>query len=112
MTALLGSSTKQSVIKGHSVGGNTPAEHYYTSAYYDLTLITTPVNRSSYTKTNMQSFFGRINYSYESRYIFTFSLRTDGSSVLAEVRNGVISRLQPLLGVSQTNSLSEHQVMA
>ncbi|MBP8982436.1 MAG: TonB-dependent receptor [Bacteroidales bacterium] len=84
VTALLGSSTKQNVITGHSVDGNTPAEHYYTSAYYDLSLITTPVNRSSYTKTNMQSFFGRMNYSFDSRYIFTFSLRSDGSSVLAK----------------------------
>lgn len=84
LTVLLGSSTKQNVIKAHSVTGNTPAEHYYTSAYHDLSLITSPVNRSSYTKTNMQSFFGRVNYSFDSRYMFTFSLRADGSSVLAE----------------------------
>ncbi len=84
MTVLLGSSTKQNVVKGHTVNGNTPSEHYYTSAYHDLSIITTPVNRSSYTKTNMQSFFGRVNYSFNSRYMLTLSLRTDGSSVLAK----------------------------
>ena len=30
------------------------------------------------------SFFGRVNYSYESRYLLTFSLRADGSSKFAK----------------------------
>ena len=30
------------------------------------------------------SFFGRLNYSYDSRYLFTFSLRADGSSKFAK----------------------------
>ncbi|MBQ8366674.1 MAG: TonB-dependent receptor [Alistipes sp.] len=30
------------------------------------------------------SFFGRINYSFDSRYLFTFSLRADGSSKFAQ----------------------------
>jgi TonB-linked SusC/RagA family outer membrane protein len=29
------------------------------------------------------SYFGRLNYSYKSRYLFTFTVRTDGSSVFA-----------------------------
>jgi len=33
---------------------------------------------------NMLSFFGRVNYSYDSRYIFTASIRADGSSKFAE----------------------------
>ena len=84
INVLLGSSTKQSVSKGHSVNGNTPAEHYYTSAYHDVSIITSPVNKSSYTKTAMQSYFGRVNYSFNSRYMLTASLRADGSSVLAD----------------------------
>jgi hypothetical protein len=32
----------------------------------------------------MLSFFGRVNYSYNDKYLLTASLRADGSSVLAE----------------------------
>lgn len=81
---LLGSSTKQNVSKGHDVYGYAPKEHYYTSTYHDVSLITAPVNKSSYVKTAMQSYFGRVNYSYNSKYMLTASLRADGSSVLAD----------------------------
>lgn len=39
---------------------------------------------SDYTKTNTFSYFGRLNYKFKERYLFTASLRRDGSSVLAE----------------------------
>lgn len=39
---------------------------------------------SNYIKTTMTSFFGRINYKFNERYLLTATLRTDGSSVLAE----------------------------
>ena len=84
LTLLLGSSTKQTVNKTHDVYGYAPKEHYYTSSFYDVSVISSPVNKSSYTKTSMQSYFGRINYSFASKYLMTFSLRTDGSSVLAK----------------------------
>lgn len=84
LTALLGSSTKQTVEKTHDVYGYAPKEHYYTSSFYDVSIITSPVNKSSYTKTAMQSYFGRINYSFASKYLLTASLRADGSSVLAD----------------------------
>ena len=32
----------------------------------------------------MQSYFGRVNYSYKSKYLLAASLRADGSSVLAK----------------------------
>ena len=35
-------------------------------------------------KSNLASFFGRVNYSYDSRYIFTGTLRRDGSSRFGE----------------------------
>lgn len=39
---------------------------------------------SNLTKWTMASFMGRLNYSYKERYLFTGSLRYDGSSRLAE----------------------------
>lgn len=84
LTVLLGSSTKRNEIKGSSVYGYTAKEHYYKSAFHDVSLILAPTNTSSYTKTTMQSFFGRVNYSFASKYLLTASIRSDGSSVLAK----------------------------
>lgn len=39
---------------------------------------------SNFVKSNMASWFGRINYQLMNRYLFTASLRADGSSVLAK----------------------------
>lgn len=38
---------------------------------------------SSYLKTTMASFFGRINYKFNEKYLLTLTFREDGSSVLA-----------------------------
>ena len=35
-------------------------------------------------RNELQSFFGRVNYSYDNRYLFTATLRADGSSVFGE----------------------------
>lgn len=40
-------------------------------------------NTSVITESALQSFFGRINYNYRSKYLFTFSFRADGSSKFA-----------------------------
>lgn len=84
LTMLLGSSTRSNETKENGVFGYTAKEHYYKSAFYDVSLILAPTNTSSYTKTTMQSFFGRVNYSFASKYLLTASLRADGSSVLAD----------------------------
>lgn len=39
---------------------------------------------SQYTKTTMLSYFGRLNYKFNERYLLTATLRYDGSSVLAD----------------------------
>lgn len=39
---------------------------------------------SSYVQTTMASFFGRINYKFNEKYLMTVTLRQDGSSVLAK----------------------------
>ena len=84
LSLLLGSSTKSNETKIGNVYGYTAKEHFYKSAFYDLSLILAPTNTSSYVKTTMQSFFTRVNYSFASKYLLTASLRADGSSVLAE----------------------------
>ena len=84
LTALLGHELTQTVTEGSSVGGDAGSTHYYESGYNDLTKILSPVAKSSYVKTSMLSFFGRLNYSYASKYLLTASLRADGSSTLAK----------------------------
>jgi len=85
LTALLGHSMSQGVTEFRSVEGNTAAEHYYTSSFYDLNNIlnASRVLKNGYTKSSMLSFFGRLNYKYMDKYLLTASLRTDGSSALA-----------------------------
>jgi len=54
--------------------------------YQDQTSTTaypTSVNASA-VKNELQSFFGRLNYSYNERYLFTATLRADGSSKFGE----------------------------
>ena len=84
LTGLLGHSMTQGVTEYRSVSGNTAAEHYYTSSFYDLTRITTPVLDNGYSKSSILSFFGRVNYRYLDKYLLTASVRADGSSVLAD----------------------------
>lgn len=83
-TFLLGHELSQSVSEGNSIYGDAGKEHYYKSSFYDVTKITLPTVTSSYTKQSMLSFFGRLNYKYNERYLLTASIRTDGSSVLAK----------------------------
>ena len=42
-----------------------------------------PISTGVGTPNNMASFFGRVNYSFDDRYILTASLRADGSSKFA-----------------------------
>ena len=45
----------------------------------------TPIVPSGYAQENeLQSFFGRINYNYDNKYLFTTSLRADGSTRFGE----------------------------
>lgn len=84
LTALLGHELTQTVSESSTVGGDAGATHYYESGYSDLSKILSPVTTSTYVKTSMLSFFGRLNYSYASKYLLTASLRADGSSTLAK----------------------------
>jgi len=42
------------------------------------------IPQSQRTEWNLQSFFGRINYSFDDRYLLTFTFRRDGSSKFGE----------------------------
>ena len=82
---LLGHELRQDVREGLGYNGTAGKEHYYNQQFYDVTKISadqTP--SSSYTKQAMLSFFGRVNYTLMDKYLFSASLRADGSSVLAE----------------------------
>jgi len=84
LTGMLGHSSAHGVSESRGVQGNTAAEHYYQSSFYDLSKISTSKLLYNYTKSTMLSFFGRLNYKYQDKYLLTASLRTDGSSVLAK----------------------------
>lgn len=81
---LLGHEMTQSVYEQSNVYGTAGSEHYYTGSFYDVSKIASPTAETSYVKSSMVSFFGRVNYSFDSKYLLQASLRSDGSSVLAK----------------------------
>jgi TonB-linked SusC/RagA family outer membrane protein len=55
------------------------------SETYDIGAAITPsVPQSGYAKATLLSYLGRVNYSYNSKYLFTLSFRADGSSRYSE----------------------------
>ena len=81
------------ILVGHEMISNvneiatvygTCTDHYYKSAWRNLDKIDTKQTDNTYVKYTMLSFFGRLNYSYADKYIFTASLRSDGASRLAK----------------------------
>ena len=86
-----------SVMAGHemstwtyeslSLSGTAGKEHYYTNSFYDVSKILNNGDLSygsSFTKSGMLSYFGRLSYSYAGRYLLQGTLRADASTVLAE----------------------------
>jgi TonB-linked SusC/RagA family outer membrane protein len=56
-----------------------------TSQTYDLAAANTPgIPGSSYSKSTLLSYLGRINYAFDSKYLATASFRVDGSSKYSE----------------------------
>ena len=84
ITALLGHSMKQSVYEESITSGDAGREHYYTSLFYDLSKIASATTTSQFIKSSMMSYFGRLNYKYNEKYLLTASVRADGSSTLAK----------------------------
>ena len=82
---LLGHEMQKTVSEGLGYAGTAGQEHYYTNSFYDVTKIQSNQDpSSSYTKTSLMSFFGRVNYSLMDRYLFQATVRYDGASQLAE----------------------------
>lgn len=84
LTALVGHELLQSVYESTYIFGDAGTTHYYESSFHDLSKIASPTIRNKYIKKSMLSFFSRVNYSYDSKYLATLSLRADGASQLAE----------------------------
>lgn len=83
-TFLVGQSMAQSVYENNRTEGDAGREHYYSSLFYDISKISTETSTSAYTKSSLLSYFGRVNYKFNERYLLTASLRADGSSTLAK----------------------------
>ncbi len=82
--ALLGQSVN-SYESLYSIISGTAGQTHLDNGYYDLASLTT-INKpeDQYIKSTMESYFGRVNYKYDERYLFQATLRADGSSVLAD----------------------------
>ncbi|MCX2449749.1 TonB-dependent receptor [Pedobacter sp. PLR] len=82
-TGLLGYTTQQTKIKeSNIVGRNFPTDNFKTlnqAGQIDQALTRTLEDRSG-----LISYLGRITYDYKSKYLFSASFRTDGSSYFAE----------------------------
>jgi TonB-linked SusC/RagA family outer membrane protein len=79
---LLGQSVRAEAREHYSmtgIGQQVPITQFY--AWSDFT---STVSSSSYRQEQLLSFFGRINYKINEKYLFQATLRADGSSVLAE----------------------------
>ncbi len=83
---LAGQSAHQGISESHGSSGIGTFDHYIKSSFYDLSFIPTSGRAitNNYIKSNMLSYFGRVNYKLLDRYLLTATLRADGSSVLSE----------------------------
>jgi len=79
---LLGTSSLGTQYEEYTLSGNNQASPLTT--FHDLNSNTiSKAIGSKLRETRIASFFGRVNYKLDNKYIFQASLRTDGSSVLA-----------------------------
>ena len=86
LTALLGNSFQRQNVLNYAIrrsGFPTDATSYY--------IVTAGANDRNYSPSGsfdftIQSFFGRLNYSLDDKYLFTFTARSDGSSKFGDGR--------------------------
>lgn len=67
-----------------SVGALSRNLSTYALGYYNLSLGSTQQTSSGYWSDAIQSYMGRVNYSFQEKYLLTASVRTDGSSHLTQ----------------------------
>jgi TonB-linked SusC/RagA family outer membrane protein len=82
LQAMIGTSLISNTYEYYTSSGRNQPSAY--TLYHYLESNTQEIRiGSDYLKTNTFSYFGRINYKFNERYLLTASLRRDGSSVLA-----------------------------
>jgi TonB-linked SusC/RagA family outer membrane protein len=70
--------------QGMSINARSNSLSTYALGYYNLSLGGTQQTSSGYSADALQSYLGRVNYSYKDKYLLTASIRTDGSSHLTQ----------------------------
>lgn len=83
---LAGQAAQRDIYESHRIYGFGLQDHYTKTSFYFLQSILSSGRQLEdiYTESSMLSYFGRINYKLLGKYLFTATIRTDGSSVLAE----------------------------
>ncbi|HWR75570.1 MAG TPA: TonB-dependent receptor [Bacteroidales bacterium] len=83
---LAGQEAIRDMYESHRVYGYGQQDHYTKTSFYLLQNIIGSGRQLEdiYTESSLLSFFGRVNYKLLDKYLFTATLRADGSSVLAE----------------------------
>jgi len=83
---LAGQAAQREKYESHRIYGYGLQDHYTKTSFYFLQNILSSGRQLEdiYTESSLLSYFGRINYKLLDRYLFTATLRADGSSVLAE----------------------------
>ncbi|MCK7533222.1 MAG: TonB-dependent receptor [Marinilabiliales bacterium] len=83
---LAGQAAQREKYESHRVYGYGLQDHYTKTSFYFLQNILASGRQLEdiYTESSLLSYFGRVNYKLLNRYLFTATLRADGSSVLAE----------------------------
>ncbi|MCM1520531.1 MAG: TonB-dependent receptor [Lachnoclostridium sp.] len=67
---------------------------------------------TSHSHNNMLSFFGRVSYTYDSRYLFTATMRADGSSKFAKGNKwGYFPSASAAWRISQENFFQESKII-
>ncbi len=97
-----------------SVGASTRnlSDNFY--SYYNLGAGSIPgLPSSGYTAWQMQSYYGRINYNYNERYLLTVTGRTDGSSRFGQnVKYGFFPSAAFAWRVSQEDFLKDNKTIS
>ncbi|HEY0246342.1 MAG TPA: SusC/RagA family TonB-linked outer membrane protein, partial [Mucilaginibacter sp.] len=68
-------------------GTGIPFDYIQASNLGQAITINSAANQNAYAETGLVSYMARVNYSYDSRYLLTATVRVDGSSVLAPGHN-------------------------
>ena len=86
LQVLGGQAAQREKYESHRIYGFGLQDHYTKTSFYFLQNILSSGRQLEdiYTESSLLSYFGRINYKLLNRYLFTATLRADGSSVLAE----------------------------